>query len=65
MYTRIPEGQSQKVVVADTQLSAVMSTEGATAAGTSEVDGFAKGGGQVGFSERLGHRLQEKGQKNG
>ena len=28
-----------------------MYTEGATAAGGSEVDGFAEGGGQVGFSE--------------
>lgn len=61
-------GQSQKVFEADTQLfcfSAVMSVEGATAAGGSEVDGFAEGGGQVGFSERLGHRLQEKDEEKG
>lgn len=61
-------GQSQKVFEADTQLfcfSAVMSAEGATAAGGSEVDGFAEGGGQVGFSERLGHRLQEKDEEKG
>lgn len=37
-----------------------MYTEGATAAGGSEVDGFAEGGGQVCFSEGLRHRLQEE-----
>ena len=37
--------------------SSVTDAEGATAAGRSEVDGFAEGGGQVGFSEGLRHRL--------
>ncbi len=37
-----------------------MYTEGATAAGGSEVDGFAEGSSQVCFSEGLGHRLQEE-----
>lgn len=45
---------------AASRFSAVVSVEGATAAGGSEVDGFAEGGGQVGFSERLWHRLQEE-----
>ena len=40
--------------------SSVMYTEGATAAGRSEVDGFAEGGGQVCFSEGLRHRLEEE-----
>lgn len=40
--------------------SSVMFTEGATAAGRSEVDGFAEGGGEVCFSEGLRHRLQER-----
>lgn len=40
--------------------SSVMYTEGATAAGGSEVDGFAEGSGQVCFSEGLRHRLQDE-----
>lgn len=40
--------------------SSVIYTEGATAAGASEVDGFAEGGGQVRFSEGLRHRLREE-----
>lgn len=44
-------------------LSSVMFTEGATAAGRSEVDGFAEGGGEVCFSEGLWHRLQDDEQK--
>lgn len=35
-------------------------TEGATAAGGSKVDGFAKGGGQVCFSEGLWHCLWDR-----
>lgn len=64
MYTEDPGGLDEGFN-ADTVFcfSSVMYTEGATAAGRSEVDGFAEGGGQVCFSEGLRHRLQDEQQK--
>lgn len=61
MYTEDPGGLNEGFDADPVfHFSSVMYTEGATAAGRSEVDGFAEGGGQVCFSKGLRHRLQEE-----